>query len=324
MILREYPDLPPRPATSANGDFRRWFIERWGRENAVIFGRTRVAEYPDHTQTLSIKTAWNGSEHYYLGNRRVCVDDDSYLVLNEGDHYGSQVCSHQPIESLCIFFRPRMAIEVAAAMVQTASAALDAGSSSAGAPASMNFAENLRPHDHRVSPKLAAIAHGIRAGEADEDWLEEQLLQLLALMLGAEPGFRARSMRVADLSPSAHAELLSRVDRATDLILSSYADPITLGDMAAAARLSKFHLVRVFRAVHGVTPHAFLSRKRAEVARRLLLRGDASVADVAAEAGFGSRHSMFRHLRSQFGAGAQALRESAGISRGHDLTVNKP
>jgi transcriptional regulator GlxA family with amidase domain len=60
------------------------------------------------------------------------------------------------------------------------------------------------------------------------------------------------------------------------------------------------------------------------VARRLLLRGDASVADVAAEAGFGSRHSMFRHLRSQFGGGAQALRESAGISRGHDLTVNKP
>jgi hypothetical protein len=45
-----------------------------------------------------------------------------------------------------------------------------------------------------------------------------------------------------------------------------------------------------------------------------------------AEAMTGAAHdaSMFRHLRSQFGAGAQALRESARSSHGHDPAVSKP
>ena len=46
MILRDQPDLPPRPLTPANADFRRRFYARWGHENAVILFCTRQAEFP--------------------------------------------------------------------------------------------------------------------------------------------------------------------------------------------------------------------------------------------------------------------------------------
>lgn len=135
---------------------------------------------------------------------------------------------------------------------------------------------------------------------------------LLWAMLHAEPGWRERSRPLQAFSRSAHAELLNRVDRATDYIYSSYSAPITLDDIAAAAALSKYHLVRVFRQVHGVTPMALLMRTRARAAARLIETGALTLAQVQAQAGFGSRTTLFRQLRRHCGAGGLALRRRPG------------
>ena len=57
MILTTLPDLAPRPETAGNAEFRRRFYARWGRENAIVCGHARHAEYAVHPQTLSVKMA---------------------------------------------------------------------------------------------------------------------------------------------------------------------------------------------------------------------------------------------------------------------------
>src|ERR1700712_5491551 len=106
MILTHLPDLPPRPETNANAEFRRRFYARWGHENAVICGRSTSAEYATMTQTLSIKMAWGGRERYRLPGRDVSVDDDSYLILNEGSSYGSVLKTASPTWTFAMFLRP--------------------------------------------------------------------------------------------------------------------------------------------------------------------------------------------------------------------------
>lgn len=91
--------------------------------------------------------------------------------------------------------------------------------------------------------------------------------------------------------------LLERILIATDYIAGHYDEALDLDAMARAASLSRFHFVRCFRAVHGTTPHAWLVQRRATVARRRLAAGD-DVAEAAARAGFGSRSTLFRHLRA--------------------------
>lgn len=313
MILREVPDLPPRPLTAANAAFRRWFYARWGKENAVILTHTRDVEYPPYQQVLSIRAVWNGAEHFDLGHRRVSVDDDSYLVLNRRT-YGSTVATLRPVGAISVFFRPGMEREIAAAQRQSLAQSLDAPD--AVDPCSMEFAEHLRAHDAQVTPQLRALRTGIEEGIDDEQWLEEQLQQLLAAMLNAERGVRRRPERLRDLSRSTRDELQRRIDRATDFIHSAYARPLTLDDVAAAARLSKFHLVRLFKRAHGVTPIAFLGRKRGRVAQRLIAASDLPLDEIAPMAGFGSRVSMFRQLRSQFGASGRDLRAARRANRG--------
>ena len=312
MILRELPDLPLRPLTPANAEFRRRFYARWGRENAVILYRTTAADFPPYTQTLSIKRAWGGHEDYELPARRLRVGGEHGLILNEGAHYGARIASPLPVTSLGVFFRPGMARECAGAASQSRAALLDAGADST--VADCGFAEHLRPLTPGIDTQLTALRDAVLAGhsgdhgEGDEDWLEERLQTLLMAMLHAEPGWRARSQRLADASQSAHAELLARVDRAADFILSGYPQALRLDDIAQAARLSKFHLVRVFRQVHGATPMAFLARTRSHRAQHLILHTALGLDEVVELSGFGSRQTLFRQLRTHFGRGGRGLR----------------
>lgn len=318
MILRELPDLAPRPLTPANAGFRQWFAEHWGRENAIVMGWSRDVEFPPHTQTLSIKRAWGGEgEDYLLPSRRLRVDADRCLILNQGGHYGARISSREPVLSFGVFFRPDMAAELA----HTAREALPQALAAEGEVGRLEpgFAEHLRPADDALGAELAQLRDAVLAdrgeqlGDAgDEAWLEERLQSLLWRMLEAEPGWRGRSQRLAALSRSQHAELLARVDAAMDLMLSDPAAPLDLDALAVAARLSKYHLVRCFRALHGCTPMAWLTRLRTGQALRLLADASLTLDEVAARSGLGSRQTLFRQLRRVGGAGGQALR-----ARGH-------
>lgn len=314
MILRELPDLAPRPLTTANAGFRQWFAQHWGHENAIVMGRAREVEFPPHTQTLSVKRAWGGEgEDYLLEGRRLRVDAERCLILNGGRHYGARIRSAQPVLSFGVFFRPGLAEELAHAAAQSLQQALADEGDVARLP--LSFAEHLRPAVGQLDAELIALRDAVLAGRgeslgdpADEAWLEERLQALLWRMLEAEPGWRRRSQTLAALSRSNHAELLARVDRATDFILSCHTQPMSLDDMAAVARLSKYHFVRLFRSVQGCTPMTYLTRARTRTALRLLREPALGLDEVAERAGLGSRQTLFRQLRRECGEGGRALR----------------
>ncbi|MDR7331299.1 AraC family transcriptional regulator [Roseateles asaccharophilus] len=314
MILRELPDLAPRPLTAVNAGFRQWFAEHWGRENAIVMGWTRDAEFPPHTQTLSIKRAWGGDgEDYLLPARRLRVDADHCLILNQGGHYGARIASPVPVLSFGVFFRPELGAELAHAATQSWARRLADGDEPGRVDA--GFAEHLRPADGALGAELSTLRDAVLAGRGeclgdadDEAWLEERLQALLWRMLATEPGWRERSQRLAPISRSQHAELLARLDRAADFMLSCQAQPLTLDDIAGVARLSKYHLVRCWRALHGATPMAWLAQRRSAHALRLLQDETLTLDDVAARSGLGSRQTLFRQLKRLGGAGGQALR----------------
>ena len=87
--------------------------------------------------------------------------------------------------------------------------------------------------------------------------------------------------------------------RVHDHIDLHYAEPLTLGDLAALVRMSKFHLVRAFRAAYGETPMRYLTRRRIERAQDLLRSANLTVTEVCMLVGFsslGSFSSTFSEL----------------------------
>ena len=210
------------------------------------------------------------------------------------------------VTSMAVFFRPGMAQEQEAAARLGDAQVLSNESALGFAPC--EFAENLRCCGPDVDALTNGLRHAVEAGESDELWLEERLQRLLWLMRTGEHRYRLRSRALAQTSKTTHSELLRRIDRAADYMLSNQAEPLTLDDIAQAARLSKYHVVRLFRQAHGVTPFEFLTRARTSTARRLLQATDMSVENIAVQSGLGTRFTLFRQLRKHYGDSARGLR----------------
>src|SRR4051812_22776346 len=184
MILTELPDLPPRPETPANAAFRRDYVARWARENTLLCGVSRLAEYPEVMHPLSIKMAWGGREVYHLRRRDVHVRDGSWLVLNDGDKYGSTLRSDRPATSFSIFLRRGLAGEIVAAQRLGVEKSMERGGEKLRGSAT--FSPHLRGHDRHVAPRMRAIYERVMAGERSQQWLDEQAVLLVSDLVRAE------------------------------------------------------------------------------------------------------------------------------------------
>lgn len=304
LLCRAFPAVEDTPE---NREFRRYFYSKWGLENCIVSARATRADYPPFTQRLSIKAAWGGCERYRLDSRTVAVDDDNYLVINDRRTYSSSLESREPVHSFSIFFRPGLAEETLGALRLPAEGALAAGGES---PASATeFAEHLHPHDRLVTPLLRYISDQVDAGLDDGMWYEEQFSFLLERMFRAQRAETAAIESLGMVRAATRREIRRRIGWCTDYIHTYYMRPLGMQDLAKSASLSRFHFIRLFRAIHGLTPFAYLQRKRAAVAARLLRATDLSQEQVAERVGFASRSTMFRHLRRHAGAGVRALRD---------------
>lgn len=76
---------------------------------------------------------------------------------------------------------------------------------------------------------------------------------------------------------------------------------VSLEDLAQAANLSRYHLLRVFKRTTGLTPHAFHVQRRVERAKSLLLSG-LPIAQVAADTGFVDQSHFTRAFKHLVGA----------------------
>lgn len=94
--------------------------------------------------------------------------------------------------------------------------------------------------------------------------------------------------------------------------LERLAEPLTLAELAAHARMSLRTFTRRFRDEVGMTPVQWLTAQRLEVARHLLESSDLPVDLVAHRSGFGSANSLRQHMRSALGISPIAYRRTFG------------
>ncbi len=92
--------------------------------------------------------------------------------------------------------------------------------------------------------------------------------------------------------------------------LERLADPPSLADLAAHARMSVRTFTRRFRDETGVSPQRWLLHQRIDLARQLLESTDAPVERVAAQAGFGTTASLRQHLNAAIGVAPLAYRRT--------------
>lgn len=145
-------------------------------------------------------------------------------------------------------------------------------------------------------PELFAAIRSLHCG------LEERSAEPLRTDTDALRAFTALALRHGDLTvrPRDAGQEPVAVRRAREYLDAHLDSPVELADLAEAAGLSRFHLLRVFRAAVGTTPHGYLTDRRVAQAKRLLA-GPLALAEVALACGFCDQAHFNRVFKGRVG-----------------------
>ena len=112
----------------------------------------------------------------------------------------------------------------------------------------------------------------------------------------------------------AGAEITPPIARAKKLLEDRFADDVRLEQLEQEIGLSRFYLVRRFRAEVGMPPHAFQLAVRLDRARVMVAAG-VPLSEVASRCGFTDQSHLTRHFRRATGVAPGAYARSAGVRR---------
>ncbi len=91
-----------------------------------------------------------------------------------------------------------------------------------------------------------------------------------------------------------------RIDKIIEYMNSNLAEQVSLGDLSELLDCTSYHLIRVFKAAKGMSPHAYLVQLRLEAARQYLDQG-MPIIDVASATGFADQSHLTRKFKQRYG-----------------------
>ncbi|MGX1262400.1 AraC family transcriptional regulator [Rossellomorea marisflavi] len=241
---------------------------------------------------MSIKTFRRGRALYEANGGFYSVDENRYLLVNEGD-YSLSIEEEEPVESFCLFFRSGFSSEVS----RTLEASQDQLLTDPFKPVGEDgFFEKT----YHIGPRLEEMLRLTKQAYLNRE-LEESFYSVMEAILADQTTVPQELERLSSLKRSTREELFKRLIRANEYIRAYCQTGITLEDIARVACLSANHLLRSYRQLFGVTPKQHLLMYRMNKAKRLLKESSKSYTDMAFDLGFSSSASCSRSFRLHTG-----------------------
>ena len=270
------------------GDRSRWLGSPTAASRIVILnGLADRWEARSSGGAFSLKWAPIGRAVYRSQAATHVVRPRGFMLLNPGQDYEMRIAERT--ETFCVFFPEVMVREAW------------------GSDAPAEFPNVVfRPG---FGAEVARLRDALEDGEAWPEDLEARLMLILDGALAAARLHRGQAARTGAVRAATRRRLLARLEVARELIADGEAP--NLDRVARAAGLSKFHLVRLFKAAYGATPMRYAEGLRLDRAAERLRRGQGLVDDIAYAAGYDSPSAFGRAFRRRFGASPSAFRQAA-------------
>jgi AraC family transcriptional regulator len=161
-----------------------------------------------------------------------------------------------------------------------------------------------RSHDwvHHVISLLDAAMHQLYT---KENAAHGTILQAALLLRQQMEPQTAREV------PNGRGRLLAwQARKVRDYIDSHISGPVLVADLCALLQRSEAHFSRSFKRTFGESPHAFIVRRRVELAAQYMLTTDAPLSDIALRCGFTDQAHLCKQFRQASGQTPAAWRRA--------------
>ncbi len=211
------------------------------------------------------------------------------------------------MESFCIFFPDKMVNEVYSSMKASNEQLLDDPNDVK--PTNIDFVEKTYS-DHWLAGTLAQMKSQHVHNSLEQSWLDEKLHELAQGLLLVHRETGQERLRLQSLRASTREELYKRLHLGHEYISAYYDQSISLSDMARAACLSTNHFLRSYKQLFGMSPHQYVTERRLQQAKKLLLQTDRPITDICIEIGFQSVSSFSSLFARRFAASPSQFRRN--------------
>ncbi len=243
----------------------------------------RDRAFEERHECVTVAAVIAGTFRYRASTGTALLYPGAFLLGNAGTCFE---CGHEhSTGDRCVAFQfaPALFEEVASGIT---------GTNCFRFPAAM-----LPPRRQLTAPMVKAE---ISAHLPDVMAMEEDALRLMGHVLDA----------FSESEPQ--ARLRARDERRINDVIrhmeTSFDQPLGLADLARMASMSKYHFLRCFRQVAGVTPYQFLLDLRLRRAAVRLATTAEAVAGIAFDAGFGDLSTFNGRFRDVFGLSPSRFR----------------
>lgn len=264
-----------------------------------IYGETvQQAYYPEHESNFSIKTVFSGNRTFNIGNRKLDLYPESFLVIKKGTPYSSTIDSSVPVNNLSISFSPSFINDFNRVQNTDHSALLDEPFLD-GDFHDFSFMETIFPFSGDMKYNIMHLKEHLEEGAPDDLLLNEYLHHCLINY------YKVYNKEVVDkseklnfLNSSTKVEILKRLTLAKEYIISNFNKKVELEDIAGHACLSVNHLLRTFKQAYGQSPHQYLIKTRIDRSKYLLKNTNYTINEIVEIIGFECPSSFIRLFKN--------------------------
>lgn len=260
--------------------------------------------FSNQSAGLAFKVVLSGEEIYEIEGGIHHLHSGEALLINPERDYASLIPG-EVSQTFCLSFGSLLVAEARWASSATPDEALEGPGEELSVPLVLERVHRSNPQEDAALLRLLGAVRDL-----ERDLIEELALSFLGQVLETSLSDWQQAERLDILNKSLREETLQRIYRARDFMEYSWNQKATLDDWSGVACMSRFHFLRLFRAVFDETPRQYFIRRRLERADMLLAEGDTTVTQIALECGFESLSHFSNAFRRHFGVSPQARREN--------------
>ena len=179
-----------------------------------------------------------------------------------------------------------------------------------------NFPFAFGPCDPSVFLLQRLAVRHLREPNPDPLLVEESVTEAVGLAIERARSFHGLRGKGREATRAAHREI---VDQTKELLAARFRERLTMGEIASAIGVSRFHLSRVFRSSTGFSLHGYRNQLRLRAALERISDSHARLPALASELGFSSHSHFTAAFRESFGVAPSELRGRVGRTKLQDV-----